>query len=108
MVRAGEWKYVYIHGYDKQLFDLQNDPGEWNNLIGEKEYADVADHLHSLILDRFDPGAIDQDVRRSVARRWLLKEAMEKTGVSWDVEPRFDPTKPVTEQYLPGKQPPYT
>jgi hypothetical protein len=32
MIRKGRFKYIYVHGCDHPLFDLQADPGEWNNL----------------------------------------------------------------------------
>ena len=28
MVRKGKFKYIYVHGHDAQLFDLEADPGE--------------------------------------------------------------------------------
>jgi hypothetical protein len=39
----------------------------------------------------------------SVRKRTLIKGAMEISGTRWDVEPRFDPTKGITDQYLLGK-----
>ena len=33
MVRQGQYKYVYIHGYESQLFDLEADPGAGLELI---------------------------------------------------------------------------
>ena len=36
MVKYGPYKYIHYHGYDEedQLFDLKNDPGESENVIG--------------------------------------------------------------------------
>jgi hypothetical protein len=34
MVRKGRSMYIHVHGHDDQLFDLEADPGEWNNLAG--------------------------------------------------------------------------
>jgi len=103
MVRQGQWKYVHIHGYDAQLFDLQADPGEWHNLAGQPEYQATEAHLKACLLQQFDPNAIEQAVRASVQRRLVLKRAMERTRTRWDYEPRFDPTKGITDQYLPGE-----
>lgn len=100
MAREGRYKYVYIHGYESQLFDLAVDPGEWRNLAGLPDFANVEAYLKGLILTHFDPEAIERAVSESVRRRWLIKKAMDLTGASWDVEPRFDPRKPVDEQYL--------
>ena len=102
MIRRGTFKYVYIHGYDAQLFDLAADPGEWDNLAGKPVYREIEEQLQGRILELFDPDAIDKAVAESVSRRALIKRAMQITGTRWDVEPRFDPTKGIVDQYLPG------
>lgn len=102
MVRQGQYKYVYLHGYDSQLFDLEADPGEWHNLAGQPQVAELEAELKALILNRFDPDAIDEAVKLSVARRKLLKKAMQITRTRWDIEPHFDPSKGITDQYLVG------
>jgi choline-sulfatase len=89
MVRRGSWKYVYVHGHDEQLFDLEHDPREWTNLAREhdtKEYRDM-------ILERFDPDAIARHGAESVRRRELIARAMARTTTRWDYSPVFDATK---------------
>jgi choline-sulfatase len=103
MIRRGKYKYVYIHGYESQLFDLEADPGEWHNLAGLPEYKEIEEQLKARIFELFDPDAIDDAVMDSVRKRTLIKRAMESTHTRWDVEPRFDPTKGITDQYLSGK-----
>jgi choline-sulfatase len=103
MIRRGKYKYVYIHGYESQLFDLEADPGEWNNLVGQPAYKEIEEQLKARIFELFDPDAIDDAVMESVRKRTLIKRAMESTHTRWDVEPRFDPTKGITDQYLSGK-----
>jgi choline-sulfatase len=100
MVREGKYKFITIHGHDRQLFNLESDPGEWCNLAGRHEYADLERRLEGLILSQFDPEAIKEGVSVSMRRRWLVKKAMDITSTSWNVEPRFDPTRPISEQYL--------
>jgi|Deesub1362A_J573_1020465.scaffolds.fasta_scaffold07033_2 choline-sulfatase len=102
MIREGKYKYVYIHGYDSQLFDLETDPGEWHNLVGDPRYKDVEERLKACILEQFDPDAIDRAVTESVRKRALIRRAMEITQTRWDFEPRFDPTKGILDQYLAG------
>jgi len=92
MVRRGKYKYIYIHGFDPQLFDLEADPGEWNNLAGDPEMSDVEQKLRSLILNRFDPDAIAQAVAGSIHRREIIKKAMICTSTHWDYSPYFDAT----------------
>lgn len=102
MLRQGKFKYVLIHGYESQLFDLEADSDEWNSLSGKPSYEEIEDQLRSRILSEFDPDAIDEAVQESVRKRTLVRRAMQVTGTHWDAEPRFDPTKRVTDQYLPG------
>jgi len=46
MIRRGPWKLNYYHGYDRpQLFNLESDPEEWNDLGDDKSYASIRDEL---------------------------------------------------------------
>ncbi len=91
MARRGRWKYVYVHGHDEQLFDLDADPGEWRNVVADER--DVAQELRALILERFDPDAIAADGDASVRRRDLIRRANDRNGTRWDYQPAFDATK---------------
>lgn len=93
MVRRGPYKYVYIHGYAPQLFNLQEDPDEWHNLAGDPALAEVEQELRQVILERFDPDAIADAVLESVARRRLIQAAMIRADTHWDYAPQFDATK---------------
>jgi choline-sulfatase len=93
MVRRGPYKYIYIHGYDGQLFDLAADPDEWHNLAGRPEHAALEAELRGLILGQFDPVAIEAAGRASVQRRDLIRQAMARNGTSWDYFPYFDASK---------------
>jgi choline-sulfatase len=96
MVRKGKYKYIYIHGHGSQLFDLQTDPEEWYNLAGKAEMREVEEKLRGLILGQFDPDHIAEEGAASVARRVVIREAMQRNGTHWDYEPRFD----ATQQYV--------
>lgn len=100
MVRQGRFKYVTIHGYEAQLFDLEVDPGEWQNLSGNPAYHEVEHSLKTRILEQFDPEWIEQDVMNSIRKRELIKRSMSITRQSWDYAPFFDPRKDVMDQYL--------
>ncbi|MBN1669814.1 MAG: choline-sulfatase [Kiritimatiellae bacterium] len=91
MVRKGKYKYVYLHGAETQLFDLERDAGEWTNLAGDPAYQAVADELRGLILARFDPAAIDRELDESIRRKWVIKRAHEAAGrPKWAYQPFVD------------------
>ncbi len=91
MARRGRWKYIYVHGHDEQLFDLEADPGEWQNRV--RDEPELARELRDLILAEFDPDAIARDGADSVRRRDLIRRALERNGTRWDYQPFFDATK---------------
>ena len=101
MVRKGKLKYIYVHGHDDQLFDLETDPGEWHNLADDPTYREVKEELKGQILEQFDPDSIDEEVQAGIRRRRIVREAMNVAGTRWDVSPQFDGRKPTLSQYLP-------
>ncbi|MCL2833091.1 MAG: sulfatase-like hydrolase/transferase [Treponema sp.] len=74
MIRRGKYKYVYLdsindkHGAEKQLFDLEADPQEFNNLAGDLRYAPLIKELHALLVKSLgrDPEDIEAEVRESL------------------------------------------
>jgi choline-sulfatase len=92
MVRQWPYKYIYVHGHEPQLFNLESDPGEWHSLAGHPDVADDEAGLRAKIFERFDPDAVAADVLDSVHRREIIKEAMIRSDTHWDYEPRFDAT----------------
>jgi arylsulfatase A-like enzyme len=56
MIRTKDWKYVYFKGFPPQLFDLNNDPDEFDDLGTSQEHADIRtmmnDHLVQRLLNR--------------------------------------------------------
>jgi choline-sulfatase len=100
MIRYGNFKYIYVHGHDEQLFDLETDPGEWNNLTDDPDYDDLKEGLRKRILQQFDPDAISAEVEASLLRRQLVREAMKLNDTSWDNSPQFDGRRDALSQYL--------
>ena len=87
MVRKGRYKYIYIHGHDEQLFDLEKDPREWNNLANKADYALIRSQLKEHVLSRFDPDEIEKELRESLQKRQFLMKAMRRTDQDWAFNP---------------------
>lgn len=54
MVRKGNWKYVHFTWYDDLLFNVADDPGEFNNLIDQPEAADIQAELIKILHSQVD------------------------------------------------------
>jgi len=66
MVRTKRWKLNYYPGYDGELYDLENDPGEWKNLY-KTEPARVIELKGSLLDWLATADEADQ-----IAKRWEI------------------------------------
>ncbi len=66
-VRRGRHKLNYVHTHEPELFDLEDDPGEWRDLAAEPEHRAVRDELEALVLEDWDPEECDE-------RRWQSEE----------------------------------
>lgn len=69
MIRKGDWKYIYFSGDRPLLFNLKQDPGEFNDLAGRPETAAVQKELHSHLTSLVDPDAVTRAAFAAQARR---------------------------------------
>ena len=86
VVKSG-YKYNWFTGYGAQLIDLREDPGEWNNLSGQRKYAGLEHELRKHILDRFDLAQLEKDVRFSIGSRMMIQPILEQQGIDWKFVP---------------------
>ena len=76
MVRQGPWKYVYhtrfdeAHGPERELYNLEEDAGEFNNLANDPAQADRIAQLHDLLARelRRDPEEAEAQSRADLAK----------------------------------------
>jgi choline-sulfatase len=73
MIRRGRWKLVYYHGHRPQLFDLEDDPAELNDLATDQRHARLVDALVARALADWDPDAIARHMAGRVANKRLLQ-----------------------------------
>ncbi|NRB31547.1 MAG: sulfatase-like hydrolase/transferase [Rhizobiaceae bacterium] len=97
MIRKGRWKLIHYVGHEPQLFDLQDDPEELNDLGTNADYVSVRSDLMQELHTICDPEAIDRqtkaDQAATVAQHGGRASVVEKGG--------FGATPP------PGQSPEY-
>jgi choline-sulfatase len=69
MLRDGAYKFVYYAGYEPQLFDLENDPGEMTDLARVPAYAAIRARCEAKLRAIGDPDEIDRRAKADQARR---------------------------------------
>ena len=69
MLRKGRWKYVRYVGYPTQLFDLEADPDELDDLGGDPSTRVVRDELEAELRRVCDPEAVNLRAKRDQALR---------------------------------------
>lgn len=72
MVRFRNFKLNYYHLQGMELFDLERDPREVENLADDPAYGAVRDRLRGFLTDGWDPDRIDRLVREDQNRRALV------------------------------------
>ena len=96
-IREGKWKYIHCALDPDQLFDLDSDPNEMNNLAADPAHAASLGHFQSKALARWDMARFDADVRESQARRWVVYEALRNGAYyPWD----HQPLQKASERYM--------
>jgi len=73
MIRSDNWKFIYYHGYDNQLFNLKSDPDEMNNLSGLKEFSKIEHGFMKKILKEWNPTEIKQIINKKINSKKVLK-----------------------------------
>jgi choline-sulfatase len=79
MIRQDNWKLIYYHGYEPQLFNLTDDPDELIDLAQEPRYRDVREALTQRVLSDWDPAAIIATMANKRANNTILQGWAEQT-----------------------------
>jgi arylsulfatase A-like enzyme len=91
MIRRGPWKYIKCPADKPQLFNLDDDPLELENLAQSKEVAEIFQAFEKEAVAKWDFEAITRDVLRSQRQRRLVWSALKQGRfTSWDYDPEDD------------------
>jgi choline-sulfatase len=78
MIRRGKWKLVHYDGMRPQLFDMEKDPQELEDLGESAEHAGIRAELQARVLEDWSAAAVDAEQKRRAAhyqmiRKWSAK-----------------------------------
>ena len=103
MVRRGRYKYVHSDGEagepadPPQLFDLEADPDELEDLAGRSDMQEIESQLAGLLHARWDADDLRRRVLDTQKRRRFIYAALRRGRYQpWDFEPRSD----ASDQYI--------
>jgi choline-sulfatase len=83
MIRKGQYKFIYYVGFAPELFDMQADPEELNDLAGDPAYRSVIAEMETILRGICDPE--EQDLRAKARQQETIEKhggraALEKMG----------------------------
>jgi choline-sulfatase len=93
MVRQGEWKLIYYHGQEPQLFNLDEDPHERVDLASSPACQDIRRELMDRVLDGWNPDEIIGQMALKKAEIEILRDWGRNTHpvdqYRWTLEPEM-------------------
>jgi arylsulfatase A-like enzyme len=97
MIRRGRYKYVYSKPDPDQLYDLESDPDERENLAPHQAYDSLRSRFLDEVMARWDPEGIYEEVLTSQRQRRLVFRSLSRGKQTfWD----FQPYRDASRQYV--------
>jgi len=72
MVRKGQYKYILTHDHPSQLYDLEVDPNELQNLVDNPACRVIVADMHAIALNDWDPELLTNQVLLSQKERKFI------------------------------------
>ncbi len=94
MIRSGPWKLNYYHGYQPQLFNLQDDPAERLDRNNDPSCKGIKSELLDRVLENWDPDLIRTKMHtlkeeQIISEDWASNTAP-KDELRWELDPNMD------------------
>jgi choline-sulfatase len=97
MLRRGRWKFVHSPADPDQLYDLEADPEELDNLGTAPAHAAIIADFSAEVAARWNLPRLHEQVLASQRRRRLVDQALgQGQRRSWDYQPWRD----ASQQYM--------
>ncbi|MEC8127831.1 MAG: sulfatase-like hydrolase/transferase [Pseudomonadota bacterium] len=93
MLRRGRYKLIHYVGFEDELFDLEADPEETENLAGDPAHADLLADLHRELREICDPDEVNE---RAHAEQRQMVEALGGLEAVRDLGPKGATPPPQT------------
>ena len=101
MVRQGAWKFIRSEADPDQLFDLDRDPDELDNLAAKPQHNSVVENFRAMLDRRFDAAATKRQVMESQKARHMLFSALKRGNYfPWDFQPLRDASEQYTRNHM--------
>jgi choline-sulfatase len=94
MIRRDEWKLIYYHGYEPQLFNLRDDPDELVDRASDPTCKSIVEELTQEILADWHPDVIRETMAKQradvdILRAWA-ENTQPKEDIRWDYRPEMN------------------
>jgi choline-sulfatase len=101
MIRRDRWKFLHTPCDPDQLFDVEGDPGELENLALTSAHKPLALSLLGEVTAKFDIARIHREVLQSQQARHMLFRALKRGHrFPWDFQPLRDASKQYTRNHM--------
>ncbi|TCV94288.1 choline-sulfatase [Biostraticola tofi] len=101
MIRRGPWKYIHPLTEAPQLYHVQQDPHERNNLAAHADYLQIVKQFADDVATRWDLATLDKQVRASQQKRLFLTRIAGRDAIpQWD----FQPHQAASQRYIRNHQ----
>lgn len=101
MIRQAQYKYICCPTDAEQLFDLEHDPDEENNLAADDEYSNQLQSFQAQAANHWDVDSLREKVIADQQRRRAVHSAL-RIGryQGWDFDPAPDPGEQYTRSHM--------